>query len=294
MFLPSVSHGNASRKIICITVGTASKRIGKGTSTPEIKWNPSPQWRWLILTHLHHNMRQQFSVWQSRQSRESYGGQAVSQSSPSVGNSSGQRHKGTAAPKNMRLIHRTHAKMKSGAKCGDGQVLSQLRKSHFERGLIGCLHKFCAKITADLVRCYRPFAVFRSSGLVISICIHLVCVHTCRLHTVFKGQRQAECPLKMLLAGGVIFGGRELSGPCTSLIYFIWECVFPSFHMQSSRGNEGENMRMEWSSELNVSLWFEQCDYKNQSDPKAQQLNKQTLHQKKGTKTFYQVSFILL
>lgn len=54
--------------------------------------------------------------------------------------------------------------------------------------------------------------------------------------------------------------------------------------MQSSPVNEGENMRMEWSSELNVSLRFEQCDYKNQSDPKAQQLNKQTLHQKKEQK----------
>lgn len=128
-------------------------------------------------------------------------------------------------------------------------------ESHFERGLIGCLHKFCAKITADLVRCYRPFAVFRSSGLVISLCIHLVCVHTCRLHAVLKGQRQAECPLKTLLAGGVIFGGRELSGPCTSQIYFIWKYVFPSIHMQSSPVNEGENMRMEWSSALNVSLW---------------------------------------
>lgn len=64
--LLSVSHSNTGKRTIYITFGTASKRIGQGTSAPAIKWNPSPLWRWLILTHLHHNLRQQFSVWPSR------------------------------------------------------------------------------------------------------------------------------------------------------------------------------------------------------------------------------------
>lgn len=84
----------------------------------------------------------------------------------------------------MCLIHRTHTKMKSRAKCGDEQVSLQLRKSHFNWFKLVVCTNFAQKSLHDLI----TFSCVLLFELVISCCLHLVCIHTCHLHTVLEGQ----------------------------------------------------------------------------------------------------------